>query len=148
MLEIQLYINEQRLDLFKDESISLTDSIQNVKDIDKIFTAFSKSFSLPASKTNSKIFKHFYNFDIDQDFAFDARVKTPANIEINSMPFRRGYIKLEGVDLKDNIPYSYRVTFFGEIVKLKDAIGESKLSDLINLGDVVYNENQNIPAIY
>ncbi len=142
MLEIQLYINEQRLDLFKDESISLTDSIQNVKDIDKIFTAFSKSFSLPASKTNSKIFKHFYNFDIDQDFAFDARVKTPANIEINSMPFRRGYIKLEGVDLKDNIPYSYRVTFFGEIVKLKDAIGESKLSDLTNLGDVVYNENQ------
>lgn len=130
MLEIQLYINNQRLDLFKDESISLTDSIQNIRDIDKIFTAFSRSFNLPASKTNSKIFKHFYNFHIDADFSFDARVKTPANIELNSLPFRKGYIQLTGVELKDNIPNSYKVTFFGEMVKLKDAIGERKLSDL------------------
>ena len=130
MLEIQLYINDQRLDMFKDESISLTDSIQNVRDIDKIFTAFSRSFNLPASKTNSKIFKHYYNFHIDEGFAFDARVKTPANIELNSLPFRKGYIQLTGVELKDNVPYSYKVTFFGEMVKLKDAIGERKLSDL------------------
>lgn len=130
MLEIQLYINDQRLDMFKDESISLTDSIQNVRDIDKIFTSFSRSFNLPASKTNSKIFKHFYNFHIDQGFAFDARVKTPANIELNSLPFRKGYIQLTGVELKDNVPYSYKITFFGEMVKLKDAIGERKLSDL------------------
>ena len=141
MLEIQLYINNQRLDMFKDESISLTDSIQNIRDIDKIFTSFSRSFNLPASKTNSKIFKHYYNFHIDSDFSFDARVKTPANIELNSLPFRRGYIKLEGVDLKENIPYSYRVTFFGEIVKLKDEIGESKLSDLQGLGSVIYNSS-------
>ena len=130
MLEIQLYINNQRLDMFKDESISLTDSIQNVRDIDKIFTSFSRTFNLPASKTNSKIFKHFYNFHIDEGFAFDARVKTPANIELNSLPFRKGYIQLTGVELKDNVPYSYKITFFGEMVKLKDAIGERKLSDL------------------
>jgi len=139
MLEMQLYIKSQRVDLFKDESVTLTDSIQNVRDIEKIFTSFSQSFSLPASKTNNKIFKHYYNFNIEQNFAFDARVKTPANIELNTLPFRRGYIKLEGVDLKDNVPYLYRVTFFGEIVKLKDAIGESKLSDLQGLGTTNYS---------
>lgn len=141
MVEMQLYIQNQRVDTFKDESVTLTDSIQNVRDFEKIFTSFSQSFNLPASKTNNKIFKHYYNFNIQANYAFDARVKTLANIELNSMPFRRGYIKLEGVDLKDNVPYSYRITFFGEIVKLKDAIGEKKLSDLQGLGSVVYNSN-------
>lgn len=139
MLEMQLYIKNQRVDTFKDESVTLTDSIQNVRDFEKIFTSFSQSFNLPASKTNNKILKHYYNFNIETNYAFDARIKTPAYIDLNSLPFRRGYIKLEGVDLKDNIPYSYRVTFFGEIVKLKDAIGESKLSDLVGLGSITYN---------
>lgn len=139
MLEIQLYIENQRVDLFKDESVTLTDSIQNIRDIDKVFTSFSKTFSLPASKTNSKIFKHYYNFHLDPGYSFDARVKVLANIELNSLPFRRGYIQLSGVELKDNIPNSYKVTFFGEIVKLKDAIGEQKLSDLQGLGSFIYN---------
>lgn len=141
MLEMQLYIKGQRIDTFKDESVSLTDSIQNVRDFEKVFTSFSQSFNLPASKTNNKILKHYYNFNIESDYAFDARVKTSAFIELNSLPFRRGFIKLEGVDLKDNIPYSYRVTFFGEIVKIKDAIGESKLSDLIGLGNTEYSSS-------
>lgn len=147
MQEMQLYIQDQRVDLFKDESVTLTDSIQNVRDFEKIFTSFSQSFNLPASKTNNKILKHYYNFNIEQNFAFDARVKTPANIELNSMPFRRGYIKLEGVDLKENIPYAYRVTFFGEIVKLKDAIGESKLSDLLGLPTTEYSSSNIITML-
>tara|TARA_R100001460_G_scaffold89505_2_gene131023 strand:- start:1023 stop:3086 length:2064 start_codon:yes stop_codon:yes gene_type:complete len=147
MLEMQLYIKGQRVDTFKDESVTLTDSIQNVRDFEKVFTSFSQSFNLPASKTNNKILKHYYNFNIEADYAFDARIKTTAFIELNSLPFRRGFIKLEGVDLKDNIPYSYRVTFFGEIVKIKDAIGESKLSDLIGLGDTDYSSSNIITML-
>jgi len=139
MVEMQLYIQNQRVDTFSDESVTLTDSIQNVRDFEQIFTSFSQSFNLPASKTNNKIFKHYYNFNIEENYAFDARVKTRAYIELNTQPFRSGYVKLEGVDLKDNIPYSYRVTFFGELVKLKDAIGEKKLSDLVGLGSTIYN---------
>ena len=47
------------IDLFKDETISLTQSIKNTKDIAKVQTDFTQSFTLPASKTNNKIFKHF-----------------------------------------------------------------------------------------
>ena len=42
-------IDYQRLDLFEDEQISLTQTIQDIRDIEKVFTDFSKSFSLPAS---------------------------------------------------------------------------------------------------
>ena len=128
MQNIQLYIEGQRVDMFDDETVSITDTIQNVKDIGKIFTAFSRTFSLPASKINNKIFKHYYNFDIVN--GFDARTKKNSNIELNSLPFRDGKIKLEGVDLKDNKPHTYRITFFGSTVTLKDLIGDDKLQSL------------------
>ena len=131
MQQIQLYIEGQRVDMFKDESVSITQSIQNVKDISKIFTDFSKTFTLPASKNNNKIFKHYYNFDIVG--GFDGRTKKDSNIELNNLPFRDGKIKLEGVDLKNNVPYSYRITFFGSTVTLKDLLGEDKLNNLNSL---------------
>ena len=77
MQNIQLYIEGNRMDMFKDESVSLTQTIQNVRDIAKVFTNFTKTFSLPASKDNNKIFKHYYNFDIND--GFDARVKKTRN---------------------------------------------------------------------
>ena len=131
MQNIQLYIEGQRVDMFDDETVSITDTIQNVKDIGKIFTAFSRTFSLPASKINNKIFKHYYNFDIVN--GFDARTKKNSNIELNSLPFRDGKIKLEGVDLKDNKPHTYRITFFGSTVTLKDLLGEDTLASLESL---------------
>ena len=114
MQQIQLYIEGQRVDMFDDESVSITQSIQNVKDIGKVFTDFSRTFSLPASKTNNKIFKHYYNFNIEG--GFDARTKKSSNIELNNIPFRDGKIKLEGVDLKNNKPHTYKITFFGSTV--------------------------------
>jgi hypothetical protein len=126
--EIQLYINGQRADLFNDETIQVTSSIQNVKDIAKVFTDYSQTFTLPASQANNKIFQHYYNPDVVN--GFDARFKVDAVIEINYQPFRSGKIKLEGVDLKDNVPYAYKVTFFGSIVNLKDLLGEDQLDGL------------------
>ena len=116
------------MDMFKDESVSLTQTIQNVKDIAKVFTNFTKTFSLPASKDNNKVFEHYYNYNIDD--GFDARVKKTATIELNYFPFEKGKIKLEGVDMRNNKPYAYRVTFFGDTVDLKDLLGEDKLDAL------------------
>ena len=125
MQELQLYIEGQRVELFKDETVSLTQTIQNVKDVSKIFTSFSKTFSLPASKTNNKIFKHYYNFDIVN--GFDARIKKAGNIELNHIPFKTGRIKLEGVELKNNLAHTYRITFFGNTVELPDILGDDSL---------------------
>ena len=136
MQKLQLYIGTQRVDLFKDETVSFTQTIQNVKDISKIFTEFSKTFSLPASKVNNKIFKHYYNFDIQG--GFDARNKVAGYIELNTLPFKEGYIKLEGVDLKKNIPHTYRITFFGNTINLKDVLGDDQLGALPSLS--TYNQ--------
>ena len=128
MQSVQLYIQGQRVDMFKDESVSITQSIKNVKDLGKIFTEFTKTFTLPASKSNNKLFKHYYNFDIVG--GFDARTKKSATIELNHLPFKKGKIKLDGVELKNRKPYMYKVTFYGNTVDLKDIIGDDKLSSL------------------
>ena len=52
---VSVYTEDERVDQFKDESVSFTQTIQNVKDIKKIFTEFTKTFALPASK---KIIKY------------------------------------------------------------------------------------------
>jgi len=138
MQKLQLYISGERIDLFKDEQVSFNQSIQNIKDPAKIFTEFTQTFTVPASATNNKIFKHYYNYDIvnSNDFnisGFDARNKVDANIELNNIDFKQGYIKLNGVDLKNNKAYAYRITFFGNTVTLKDLLGDDKLGALSDL---------------
>ena len=129
MQYIQLYIQGERVDLFEDESVSLTNTIQNIKDISKVFTSFSQSFTLPASKVNNQIFKHYYNFDIVD--GFDGRLKVNATIELNYLTFQKGKIKLEGVEMRKNDVYAYKITFFGNTVELKDLMGEETLDALV-----------------
>lgn len=142
MQSIQLYINDERVELFEDESISLTQTIQNVRDIGSIFTDFSQSFSVPASKTNNKIFKHYYNYDIDPTTSFNANDLVSATIELNYRTFRKGFVGLEGTLMKNNKAYAYKITFFGETIDLKNKLKETKLSTVfqgVNTYDHSYN---------
>jgi len=139
MQKVQVYVEDvngdlQLLDLFQDESIQVTSTIQDVRDIGKIFTDYSQTFTVPASDKNNKVFRHFYNYFITgATNAFDSRKKKRAELHINYMPFRRGKIFLNGVKMKLNKPYSYTITFYGETVSLKDLIGDDELSDLLYL---------------
>jgi len=139
MQNIELYIEGQRVTLFKDESVTVTDTIKNVKDVSKVFTQFSRSFSVPADKENNKVFKHYYNYSIVN--GYDARIRTSAIIELNSLTWREGFIKLEGVDLVDNNPHTYRITFFGNTLSLKNLIGDDQLTDLRWLNNFNTKEN-------
>lgn len=130
---IQLYIQGQRMDLFSDETISINSSIQNSKDIGKIFTDFSQSFTIPASKNNNKVLKHYYNTNIAEGNSIDARKKLDGLIEVNHATFKKGKIRIDGVKMKDNLPEVYKITFFGSTVTLPELFGEDKLSDVQTL---------------
>jgi len=135
MQKLQLYIGGQRVDLFKDETVTINQTIQNIKDPGKIFVEFTKDFTIPASKINNQIFKHYYNYDITTNF-YDARFKTAAEIQLNNIAFKKGFVKLEGVDLKINKAYAYRIVFYGETVSLKDLLGDDKLAALPDLSNI------------
>jgi hypothetical protein len=122
-----------RADMFKDESVVITDSLLNVRDVAKVFTPFSKQFNLPASKLNNKLFRHYENTDIVD--SFDARYRHDAIIKLNGIDYKKGKIQFNSVQLKNNKAYSYKVTFFSDTVDLKEILGDSKLSSL-NYGDL------------
>ena len=117
----------ERVEFFKDETVTLTQTIKNSTVPDKLFTDFTQGFTIPASPVNNKIFKHYYNNGI---LGFDARIKVPARLELNLMPFKDGYIKLESVAMEFGKPISYKITFFGNTVGLTELFGEDQLSNL------------------
>ena len=140
MQKVQIYVGATRLDLFKDETIKLTQSLKNINKVDKIFTEFTQTFAVPASSTNNILFEHYYNFNIVE--GFDARRKQPASIELNYIPFKTGLMRLDGVDLKDNKAYAYRITFFGETVNLKDILATNQIDSLtLDIYNTTYEPN-------
>jgi hypothetical protein len=126
-----------RIELFNDEKISITSSIQNFNDIGKLFTDYSQTFTVPASKHNNTIFKHWYESAVgltsdedplDVDFAFDHRIKYYGYIEIDSIPFRDGKFLMQKANKKNNFIESYTINFVGNLVQLKDKFKEDKLN--------------------
>ena len=141
-LQVQLYIDTsgdptseqptyERVDLNDFESIELTSSVQEVRDIEKVFTDYSRQFTLPASAQNNSVFKHYYNTNIVN--GFDARIKQRAYISLNGILFREGFIRLSEVTRKNERPSMYKVVFFGAMVSLKQVLGDLKLAALSGL---------------
>jgi hypothetical protein len=145
MIQVSLYINSQivnnttgaitdnwiNADLDDNVNIVLNDSIKDAKDVGKVMTAYTNQFKLPASKKNNRIFKYFHNHNVLN--GFDARRKHEAIIKLNGFDYKKGYIKLNKVDLKDNSPLAYNIQFFGELASLKDILGDADLKDLTSL---------------
>lgn len=149
MVGIYIYIDEliddvltpisKRIELFSDETITITSSIQNFNDLGKIFTDYSKSFTVPASAVNNKIFSHWYENAVSN--GFDQRKKYFGRIEIDDIPFRFGKFQLEKADKKDNMIESYTINFTGNLTQLKDRFKEDKLNSL-NYNALNFDYNQ------
>lgn len=129
-----------RADLFEDESITITDTLQNLKDIGKVFTPFSQQFNLPASKTNNKLFRHYEKQNVLN--SFDARFKHDAVIKLNGIDYKKGKIQFKSVTLKDNKAHAYKVVFFGDAVVLKEIVGDTTLQGLIYPNSYNFTYNQ------
>lgn len=125
---VQLYIEGQRIELFNDETINVTSSIQNVQDLSKTYTDFSQGFTVPASSHNNAIFEHWYQSDVNA--TSDPNLRKDGFIEIDLTTFRKGKIQLDGAVITNGKASAYKITFYGEGVTLKDLFGEDLLSDL------------------
>jgi hypothetical protein len=135
MVNIFIYIDDvvKQIDLFDDEKISVTSSVQNINDISKLFTDYSQTFTIPASDNNNEIFKHWYENSLDN--GYDQRIRYDGYIEIDTQKFRVGKWQLEDATVKNNRIEDYKLTFYGELKSLTDKFGEDKLKDIQELND-------------
>jgi hypothetical protein len=135
---VKIYIGADKLDLFKDENISLTSSVASINDISKNTTDFTQSFTVPASDINNNIFKHYYNATLEN--GFDARTPVAGTIEIDGLPFKNGKFTLTKVALKSGSPTSYTINFTGNLVSIKDTVRDDTLAGLdLTAYDHTYN---------
>ncbi len=109
---VRLYIEGKGyLDLFDDEKIELNESVQNISDLTKVFTAYTQSFTVPATDNNNKIFKHWYDSNIYN--GYDAQKRSKGWIELNDIVYKFGNYQLEKVNTKDGRPNNYSISFVG-----------------------------------
>ena len=130
MVALYIYVDgiAKRIELFEDEKISVTSSVQDIADVSKAKTDFTQSFTIPASTTNNEIFKHWYESSLDG--GFDHRVKYNGYIEVDTRTFRDGAFALNDVKYKDNMVDSYSIVFYGKAKNIKDILKEDKLANL------------------
>ena len=140
------YPNQRSLDLEENAvSIALQYSIDDVRNIDKKNTNYSKTITLPGTKKNNLAFGSL--FDINTTFdKFNPNLKTKARIVVDSSPVLEGYLQLKSVnklnnsDLQGN-KISYEVVVFDDSIDFIQTLGDSLLSDLdLSSLDHLYNK--------
>ena len=124
------------LDMFKDETINIKQVVKDLQDPKKLFTDVSRSFTVPASKNNNKIFKHYYNIDIVG--GLDSRELIPCRLLLNNTTYRVGNLSVESIQMSKGVPSNYKIRFIGKLSELSRRIGEDELS-AINFNSIDIN---------
>jgi len=120
----------RKLDLFKDEPMEFISKVSDITKLDKVYSDFSNSFSVPATANNNEIFRYYYNVDVTQKYSYNPNIKVECYLEIDTRPYRFAVLQLESVRSKNNRVDSYIIGLFSSIIQLTDVFGEDKLSEL------------------
>ncbi len=127
-LNVEVYIGDLRLDLFDDEVIEINRTVKDFRELDKVFSDYTQSFTIPASKNNNIAMSHWYNESIAT--GFNPAAKKAARIDINTLPFREGYLWLNRAVLKNGSVDYYEVEFFSEMPNILDSFGKDTIPQL------------------
>ena len=118
-------------DLYEDEDIPLTLSVDNFTNIAEKTQSYSKDFNIPATKRNNKIFTHIFDIQkrISTAFDFNPYVQTKAVLKQEGAVIFEGFLKLIDIQDKEG-EISYNVNLYSSSVSLKDILDARKFSDL------------------
>ena len=117
-------------DLYEEEDIPLTLSIDDFKNVAEQVKSYSKDFNLPATKRNNKIFNNMFEITrADDGLIFNPYVRTKCVLKQDGFILFEGYLRL--IDVKDKEgEISYNVNLYSEVIALADILKDSTFSDL------------------
>jgi hypothetical protein len=118
------------VDLYEDEDIPLTLSIDEFKNVAEKIQSYSKAFNLPGTKRNNLIFDNIFEITRSDDgVVFNPYVKTQCEVKQDGFILFEGYLKL--IDMQDKLgEISYNVNVYSEVIALIDVLKDKQLSDL------------------
>ena len=117
-------------DLYQEEDIPLTLSVDDFKNITEQVKSYSKDFNLPATKRNNRIFNNMFDVTrADDGVIFNPYVKTACLLKQDGFIIFEGYLRL--IDVKDKEgQISYNVNLYSEVVALADVLKDRTFSEL------------------
>lgn len=108
--------------------ISLNYAIDDILDISKRNTSFSKSITIPGTPNNNKFFKDIYNVNIDNR-TFNPVKRMNVEILVGTNSVMSGFMQLIEINnLNGNISYTIQIA--GSLKNLITSASESTLSNL------------------
>ena len=118
------------LDLYEDEDLPLTLSVDNFKNAAEKVQSYSKAFNLPATKRNNKIFNQIFEITRSDDgVIFSPYKKSECVLKQDGFILFKGYLRLLDVTDKDG-EISYNVNLYSEVIALADYLKELSFRDL------------------
>jgi len=117
-------------DLYQEEDIPLTLSIDDFKNVAEKVQSYSKDFNLPATKRNNQIFNNMFEVTrADDGLIFNPYVKTKCVLKEDGFILFEGYLRL--IDVKDKEgEISYNVNLYSEVIALADVLKDATFSEL------------------
>ena len=117
-------------DLYEDEDIPLSLSVDDFKNVAEKVQSYSKAFNLPATKRNNKIFDNIFEITRSNDgVIFNPYKKTKCVLKQDGFILFEGYLRMLDVTDKEG-EISYNVNLYSEVVALSDVLGDRTFSDL------------------
>jgi len=119
-------------DLYQEEDIPLTLSVDDFKNVAEQVKSYSKNFSLPATKRNNQIFNNMFEVtrtDTARGIIFNPYRKTQCVLKQDGFILFEGYLRLIDVKDKDG-EISYNVNLYSEVVALADTLKDLTFANL------------------
>lgn len=117
------------MDLYLNETISLQYSFSDIKDL-KAKATYSRSFRIPATDNNSKIFGFIEN-NTYQFNSFNPKRKLQAIITVDTLPILEGNIQWKASYTQQGKVSEYEVVFFGNVIDFFKNIGDADFKNYI-----------------
>ena len=130
-------------DLYEEEDIPLSLSVDNFKNVAEKTQSYTKDFKLPATKRNNKIFSHLFEVTKRWDmYSFNPYKKTQCILKQDGYNIFKGYLRLIDIIDQDK-EISYSVNLFSTSITLIDELKSKNISDLTALNELdhLYNKS-------
>lgn len=119
------------LDLYQDENIPLTLSVDDFKNVAEKVQSYSKAFNLPATKRNNQIFENLFELTRSaQNFlTFNPYAKTKSVLKQDGFTLFEGYLRVLDIQDKEG-EISYNVNLYSEVISFADTLKDKTFSQL------------------
>ena len=120
--------NQEYIELFGTETLSLDVSFAEIQDITKKNSAYTKEFDVPGTNQNNYIFNYFFDFN-QVPLDWTPSKKFEAWILYNGYIIISGYIRLNYVTI-DKEEKTYNITFYNGVGDVAANIGDKFMNQL------------------